>query len=337
MARLETQASSLKFWDDPQAAQPAMIRLAELKDAVDTWRALEKRVASTYDLLLLALEEGDSSLGETLAQDADAIARELKEREFQLTLSGEYDRRNAILAIHAGAGGTESQDWAQMLLRMYLRWAERRGYDATILDLSPGDEAGVKSVVLNVVGRHAYGYLKADAGVHRLVRLSPFDSAHMRHTSFALVEVLPEAEEQVDVTINPDDIRVDVFRASGHGGQAVQKNATAVRITHVPTGIVVSCQNERSQFQNKEYAMKVLRARLMELEMKRQAEEQARLKGEHVSAEWGNQIRSYVLHPYRMVKDHRTGYETSDTTGVLDGDLDPLLQSYLLHKVGREG
>ena len=314
-----------------------MIRLAELKDVADTWRALEKRIASAYDLLLLALEEGDTSLLDTLIQDADAVARALKEREFQLTLSGEYDKRNAILAIHAGAGGTESQDWAQMLLRMYLRWAERRGYGATILDLSPGDEAGVKSVVINVVGRHAYGYLKADAGVHRLVRLSPFDSAHGRHTSFALAEVLPEAEEQVDVTIHPDDLRIDVYRASGHGGQAVQKNATAVRIAHMPTGLVVTCQNERSQFQNKEYAMKVLRARLMELELKRRAEERAKLKGDFVSAEWGNQIRSYVLHPYRMVKDHRTGYETSDAGGVLDGDLDPLLQAYLLSTVGRDG
>ena len=203
------------------------------------------------------------------------------------------------------------------------------------MDMSPGDEAGIKSAVISIEGKHAYGYLKAEGGAHRLVRLSPFDSAHMRHTSFALVEVLPEAEERVDVIIDPEDLRIDVFRAGGHGGQSVQKNSTAVRITHMPTGIVVSCQNERSQFQNKEFAMKVLRARLMEVELKRRAEEQAKLKGEHVSAEWGSQIRSYVLHPYRMVKDHRTGYETSDTGAVLDGDLDPLIQAYLVHTVGR--
>ena len=287
-------------------------------------------------LLGLAIEEGDNTLEESLVNETNSIALELKDKEFQLILSGEYDQRNAILAIHSGAGGTESQDWAQMLLRMYLRWAERRGYISTILDLSSGDEAGIKSAVINIEGRYAYGYIKADAGVHRLVRLSPFDSAHMRHTSFALVETLPEADEKSDIVISADDLRIDVFKASGHGGQAVQKNSTAVRITHLPSGIVVSCQNERSQFQNKEYAMKVLRARLMEQEIKRRSEEQARLKGEHISAEWGNQIRSYVLHPYRMVKDHRSGYETSDPNTVLDGDLDPLIQTYLVSKIGSD-
>lgn len=336
IARLEAQAGQPQFWDNPQAAQHVMIHLAELKHVADTWKALDSRASSARELLALALEESDTSLEEFLTQEVNALSKELNVREFQLILSGEYDTRNAILAIHAGAGGTESQDWAQMLLRMYLRWAERESYSSHILDLSPGDEAGIKSVFLNVEGKYAYGYLKADRGVHRLVRLSPFDSAHMRHTSFVLVEVLPEAEEKVDITINPDDLRVDVFRASGHGGQSVQKNSTAVRITHMPTGIVVSCQNERSQFQNKEHAMKVLRARLIELEMKRQSEEKARLKGEHLTAEWGNQIRSYVLHPYKMVKDHRSGYETSDTTAVLDGDLNPILEAYLLSVVGKE-
>ena len=311
------------------------MQLADLKDVVDTWRNLESRASSAYDLLTLAMDEGDTTLEESLRSELEAIAAEIRDREFQLTLSGEYDARNAILAVHAGAGGTESQDWAHMLLRMFLRWSERRRYKSEILDMSPGDEAGVKSAVISIEGKYAYGYLKAEGGTHRLVRLSPFDSAHMRHTSFALVEVLPEAEERVDVIIDPDDLRIDVFRAGGHGGQSVQKNSTAVRITHQPTGIVVSCQNERSQFQNKEFAMKVLRARLMEVELKRRAEEQARIKGEHVSAEWGSQIRSYVLHPYRMVKDHRTGYETSDTGAVLDGDLDPLIQAYLVHTVGR--
>ena len=311
------------------------MHLADLKDVVDAWRNLESRASSAYDLLTLALDEGDTTLEESLRSELEAIAAEIRDREFQLTLSGEYDARNAILAVHAGAGGTESQDWAHMLLRMFLRWSERRRYKSEILDMSPGDEAGIKSAVISIEGKYAYGYLKAEGGAHRLVRLSPFDSAHMRHTSFALVEVLPEAEERVDVIIDPDDLRIDVFRAGGHGGQSVQKNSTAVRITHQPTGIVVSCQNERSQFQNKEFAMKVLRARLMEVELKRRAEEQAKLKGEHVSAEWGSQIRSYVLHPYRMVKDHRTGYETSDTGAVLDGDLDPLIQAYLVHTVGR--
>ncbi len=311
------------------------MHLADLKDAVDAWRNLESRASSAYDLLTLALDEGDTTLEESLRSELEAMTAEIRDREFQLTLSGEYDARNAILAVHAGAGGTESQDWAHMLLRMFLRWSERRRYKSEILDMSPGDEAGIKSAVISIEGKHAYGYLKAEGGAHRLVRLSPFDSAHMRHTSFALVEVLPEAEERVDVIIDPEDLRIDVFRAGGHGGQSVQKNSTAVRITHMPTGIVVSCQNERSQFQNKEFAMKVLRARLMEVELKRRAEEQAKLKGEHVSAEWGSQIRSYVLHPYRMVKDHRTGYETSDTGAVLDGDLDPLIQAYLVHTVGR--
>lgn len=313
-----------------------MIKHSEVSSEVNFWRDLEKRVGSALDLLGLAIEEGDNSLEESLVNETNSIALELKDKEFQLVLSGEYDQRNAILAIHSGAGGTESQDWAQMLLRMYLRWAERRGYRSTILDLSSGDEAGIKSAVINIEGRYAYGYIKADAGVHRLVRLSPFDSAHMRHTSFALVETLPEADEKSDIVISADDLRIDVFKASGHGGQAVQKNSTAVRITHLPSGIVVSCQNERSQFQNKEYAMKVLRARLVEQEIKRRSEEQARLKGEHISAEWGNQIRSYVLHPYRMVKDHRSGYETSDPNTVLDGDLDPLIQTYLVSKIGSD-
>lgn len=311
-----------------------MIQHSEVSSEVNFWRDLESRVGSAIDLLGLAIEEGDNTLEESLVNEANAIALELRDKEFQLVLSGEYDQRNAILAIHSGAGGTESQDWAQMLLRMYLRWAERRGYRSTILDLSSGDEAGIKSAVINIEGRYAYGYIKADAGVHRLVRLSPFDSAHMRHTSFALVETLPEADEKSDIVISTDDLRIDVFKASGHGGQAVQKNSTAVRITHLPSGIVVSCQNERSQFQNKEYAMKVLRARLMEQEIKRRSEEQARLKGEHISAEWGNQIRSYVLHPYRMVKDHRSGYETSDPNTVLDGDLDPVIQTYLISRIG---
>ena len=243
-------------------------------------------------------------------------------------LSGEADGNDCFLEVHAGAGGTESQDWAEMLLRMYLRWAEKRDYRTAILDMTPGEEAGIKSVTVEVAGRSAYGYLRAERGVHRLVRLSPFDAAHARHTSFSLVEVLPEVESAAEINLDPDDLRIDVFRASGKGGQNVQKNATAVRITHLPTGITVSCQNERSQRRNKESALKVLESRLLERELAQKARDKEKLKGEHISAAWGNQIRSYVLHPYKKVKDHRTGYETSDAEGVLDGDIEELISAY---------
>ena len=310
-----------------------MVRLSELKDIVESWQNIEDKVSSTIDLIDLIIQEADFSLASSIEEDIKEIEDDLDHREFLLTLSGEHDQRGAILAIHSGAGGTESQDWAQMLLRMYLRLSDNNGFQTTILDMSNGDEAGIKSVTVNVTGTFAYGNLKSEIGVHRLVRLSPFDSDHARHTSFALVEVLPESEGNAEIVINNDDIRVDVFKASGHGGQSVQKNSTAIRITHLPTNIVVTCQNERSQFQNKEHAMKVLRARLMDLQLKNIAEEQAKLKGEHVSAEWGNQIRSYVLHPYRMVKDHRTGYETSNTDEVLDGNIDQFLKSYLIANI----
>lgn len=302
--------------------------MAEAREQVETWRGLEAKARELAGLLQLAEDEADEELARAVAEDVSALAAQLEEMELGLALSGEYDRRDAILAIHAGAGGTDSQDWAEMLLRMYLRWADRHGYATNILDLMPGEEAGIKSATVEVVGRNAYGYLRGERGVHRLVRISPFDASHARHTSFALVEVMPEVESEAEVSIDPEDLRIDVFRASGHGGQNVQKNATAVRITHIPTGISVVCQNERSQSRNKEMAMRVLEARLLEKELQKRAEEQARLKGEHVSAGWGNQIRSYVLHPYKMVKDHRTGYETSDTEDVLDGDLDALMRAY---------
>ncbi|MCL5951977.1 MAG: peptide chain release factor 2, partial [Chloroflexi bacterium] len=250
---------------------------------------------------------------------------------------GEYDHNNAILSVHAGAGGTESNDWAQMLMRMYLRWADARGFKTEILEEMPGDEAGIKSVTIQVMGEYAYGRLKAERGVHRLVRLSPFDANHRRHTSFALIEVMPEIDETVEVEIKPEDVRIDIYHASGHGGQNVQKVATAVRLTHVPTGIVVTCQNERSQLQNKENAFKVLRSRLVELEIEKREQAKARIKGQHVEAGWGNQIRSYVLHPYQMVKDHRTEYETSRTDLVLDGDLDAFIEAYLRSQVGQGG
>ncbi|KPJ49007.1 MAG: peptide chain release factor 2 [Dehalococcoidia bacterium DG_22] len=314
-----------------------MRRLAEAREQVETWRGLEAKVSELSDLLEMAEAEGDEATAADVAAEVEVLAARLDKLELSLALAGEYDRRDAILAIHAGAGGTDSQDWAEMLLRMYLRWAEGHGYQARVLDMTVGEEAGIKSATAEVAGPNAYGYLRAERGVHRLVRLSPFDFAHARHTSFALVEVLPEVEDVAEVTIDPDDLRIDVFRASGHGGQHVQKNATAVRINHIPSGIVVSCQNERSQYRNKDIAMKVLQARLLERELERHAEEKARLKGEHVSAAWGNQIRSYVLHPYKMVKDHRTGYETSDAEAVLDGELDELLRAYQKATLGKDG
>ena len=310
--------------------------LARLRETISGWRGLSQRITSTVELFDLAIESGDASIHADLEEEASVLFAEAEEREFELVFSGEHDHRGALLAIHAGAGGTDSQDWAEMLVRMYTRWAEHRGYKAVILDLSPGEEAGIKSATLELTGPHAYGYAKAERGVHRLVRLSPYDAAHARHTSFALVEVLPEAEGDVDVQIDPDDIHMDVFRASGAGGQHVQKNSTAVRLTHLPSGLVVSCQNERSQLQNREVALKILRSRLMEREIARRAAERAKLKGEHVSAGWGNQIRSYVLHPYKLVKDHRTGHESTDPQAVLDGSLDPFIRKYLLSAVESE-
>ena len=305
-----------------------MRHLSDAREQVDAWRGAETKARETLELLDLAEAEGDEALAAAIAADIDELAARTDSMELALALAGQYDRRDAILAIHAGAGGTDSQDWTEMLLRMYLRWAEKRGYGDTILDMTKGEEAGIKSVTVEVAGRNAYGYLRAERGVHRLVRLSPFDAAHGRHTSFALVEVLPVVESAAEVNLDPDDLRIDVFRASTKGGQNVQKNATAVRITHLPSGISVSCQNERSQYRNKGSALKVLEARLLERQLVEQAKERSRLKGEHVSAAWGNQIRSYVLHPYKMVKDHRTDYETSDAEGVLDGELDPLLRAY---------
>ncbi len=333
-AALEAQSTAPDFWDDPQSAQGVMRRLSSIRARVATWRGLETKVADLLELVDLAEAESDEATGADIEHEADGIESHFEDLEFELTFSGPYDERNAIIAIHAGAGGTESQDWAEMLLRMYLRWCERRRFPAEVIDLMPGEEAGIKSATVEVTGEHAYGYLKSERGVHRLVRLSPFDSENRRHTSFALIEVMPEADDAAEVKLNPDDLRVDVYRASGHGGQNVQKNSTAIRITHLPSGIVVTCQNERSQGRNRESAMRVLEARLIELELQKHAEEQAKIKGEHVSAGWSNQIRSYVLHPYKMVKDHRTGYETSNAASVLDGDLDDAIKAYLKTTVG---
>ena len=311
-----------------------MRRLADLNRQIEDWHGLRERADSLAELIELGLEEGDSSLLEPVAEEFAEIDATLEKLQLDLTLSGEYDDRNAFIALYAGAGGIDSQDWAGMLTRMYNRWGESSGMKVELIDASPGDEGGVKNATLQVSGPNAYGYLRSERGVHRLVRQSPFDADHARHTSFALVEVMPEVEEGVDVEINPDDLQIDIFRAGGHGGQNVQKNSTAVRITHIPTGIKVVCQNERSQYQNRTIAMRVLLSRLAELERKKRNEQLAEIKGDHISAEWGNQIRSYVLHPYKMVKDHRTGQETSDAEGVLDGDLDEFIRSYLTSTVG---
>lgn len=314
-----------------------MKELASLSTQVESWKSIRDKAESALELLELALIEGDKDIVASIAAEASEVANDLSGMEFKLTLSGEYDQRDAILALHAGAGGVDSQDWASMLMRMYVRWAEKKGFRSEILDTSYGEEAGIKSAVLQVTGDFAYGFLKAEKGVHRLVRISPFDNDHARHTSFALAEILPKVEEGVDVEVNQDDLRVDVFRAGGHGGQNVQKNSTAVRITHLPTNTVVSCQNERSQHQNREIAMRILTSRLVELERKRKEDEMSELKGAYVSAEWGNQIRSYVLHPYQMVKDHRTGVETSATNTVLDGEIDEFIAAYLTSLVGDKG
>jgi peptide chain release factor 2 len=314
-----------------------MRQLAGQKKVVERWRGLEKKVADIAEALPLA--EKEPPFREEIESEIEAVASRLDELELEMAFSSEYDARNAILAIHAGAGGTESQDWAEMLMRTYLRWAERRGYQTEILDISSGEEAGIKSATIEVSGEHAFGYLKSEHGVHRLVRLSPFDADHARHTSFVLVEVMPEAEAEadVDVKIKPEDLKIDMFKSSGPGGQNVQKTSTAIRLTHLPTGLVVTCQSERSQHQNKEIALKILQARLLKLELAKRAEERAKLKGKRIAAGWGNQIRSYVLHPYKMVKDHRTDYQTGDTDAVLDGELDGFITAYLRSLVGKEG
>ena len=336
IVELEKKSVAPDFWTDQNQARSVMRRLAAQKRTVEQWRSLEKQTADIAELINLAAEEADTSFSEEISTDIGNLTELLDKLELELAFSGEYDSRNAILQIHAGAGGTESQDWAEMLLRMYLRWAERRGYKAEILDESRGEEVGIKNVTVGISGEYAFGYLKSEHGVHRLVRLSPFDSDHARHTSFVLVEVMPEAEENVDVKIAQEDLKIDTFRSSGAGGQNVQKVSSAVRITHLPTGIVVTCQTERSQLQNKAIAIKILYSRILEMELEKQAEERAKLKGKRIEAGWGNQIRSYVLHPYKMVKDHRTDHETSNTEAVLNGELDGFITAFLRSIVGRQ-
>lgn len=327
--RLEEQSSAADFWNDPETAQKIMQEIARLKEEVGRWNSLAQRINDALELA----QFDDRSLLDDLTNEVNALTEIVDRMALQALLSGPYDRDNAILAIHAGAGGTDSQDWAQMLERMYLRWAEENGYKVEILERSEGEEAGIKSVMMSVKGEYAYGYLQSEQGVHRLVRLSPFDASNRRHTSFAKVELWPDIQGQLDIEINEKDLRIDTYRAGGAGGQHVQKNDTAVRITHIPTGIVVQCQNQRSQMQNRERALQILKARLFEMERKKQEAQLAALKGENINAEWGNQIRSYVLHPYQLVKDHRTDYEVGNTGAVLDGRLNDFMDSYLRAKV----
>ena len=325
LGKLEKESQDPNLWNDREHAQTVMKKSADLRDEISYWQSLEQRLKDTRELV----EMQDESLQTELDAELQGLEAEVAGRELTTLLSGPYDRGNALLTINSGAGGTDSQDWASMLQRMYLRWAERRGLETDVLDLAEGEEAGIKSVTIAVTGRYAYGYLRPEKGVHRLVRLSPFDAAHRRHTSFAQVEVLPEVEDDSGIVINPDDLRIDIFRSSGAGGQNVQKNATAVRLTHIPTGLVVTCQNERSQIQNRENALRVLKARLLEIKRQEQEKQLAELRGEFVKTEWGSQIRSYVLHPYQMVKDHRTEHEVGNTQAVLDGDIDGFIEAYL--------
>jgi peptide chain release factor 2 len=327
---LERQASQPNFWNDSATSQAVMRELSELRALVESWQTLAQHGRDTAELI----ELGDASIAADLSAEVDAIQHELDQREFDLMLSGPHDHGNALIALHAGAGGVDAADWTAMLLRMYLRWAEDHGYKADVVDQMEGDEAGIKNVTVTITGLNAYGYLRSERGVHRLVRLSPFDSAHRRHTSFSLMEVWPELGEGEEIEIKPQDIKIDTYKSAGAGGQNVQKNETAIRITHLPTGIVVTCQNERSQTQNRETALKILRAKLFELEEEKRLKELQNLKGEHVKAEWGSQIRSYVLHPYQLVKDHRTEYESGNTQAVLDGKLDDFMEAYLRYRMG---
>lgn len=329
IAALEVESAAPDFWSDQERARRESQKLSDLKKDVDMWSGLRGDLMDLQEMAELAKSESD----ESLEKDIEKRLKELEERytkqEFSMLLGGAHDASSCVLSIHAGAGGTDAQDWAEMLMRMYFRYAERKGFKVKLVDESRGMEAGIKSATFFIEGRYAYGYLKGEAGVHRLVRLSPFNADSLRQTSFALVEVIPEVDEDVSIEIKPDDLRIDTFTSGGKGGQSVNTTYSAVRIVHIPTGIMVSCQNERSQTQNRENAMKVLKSRLLLLKEEELQKEKKELRGEYHSAEWGSQIRSYVLHPYHMVKDLRTGHETSDTDAVLDGDLDGFVEAEL--------
>lgn len=327
---LEEKMGAPDFWNDQEEAQRVSKKVKQLKDRINSLYSLYEALEELEVMEELAREEGDDSLLEDeYNEKVDILEKNLERMEFKLKLSGKYDSHNAILSIHPGAGGTESQDWAEILLRMYTRWAESNGYEVTTLDFQAGEEAGIKSVTLLIEGDYAYGYLKGERGVHRMVRISPFDASGRRHTSFASVDVMPEIEENIEVEIDPKDLKIETFRASGAGGQHVNKTDSAVRITHLPTGIVVQCQNDRSQHKNRQMAMTILKSRLIELMEREKAEKIEELKGEHKEIAWGNQIRSYVFHPYNLIKDHRTNLEEGNVRKVMDGYLDDFIEAYL--------
>lgn len=317
------------FWSDQDKAKKVCDEIRACRESLKVWDEIRKKGEDIEVFLALAAGEEDPEALEEIRRSLLGLEEGISTLELSILLSGEYDRRNAILSVHAGAGGTDAQDWAEMLLRMYLRWSETHGFKTQLVDISQGEEAGIKSCTVIVGGENSYGLLKAEKGVHRIVRLSPFDAAHRRHTSFALVEVIPEIDEEIDADIRPEDLKIETFRSSGAGGQHVNKTDSAVRITHIPTGVIVCCQNERSQHSNRLTAMKILKARLFERQRQEQAEKIARIKGEHREIAWGNQIRSYVLHPYTLAKDHRTNVEIGNTAGVLDGNLDIFIRKYL--------
>lgn len=324
------------FWDDPESAQKLIEQRNRLKEKLDSWQSLSSKVSDARELAEMAMEEEDDDTVRELEKDYAKLEKEFRGVELTTLLSGQYDSSNAFLSIHAGAGGTEAQDWADMLLRMYLRYLERKEFKAAILDTTPGEEAGIKSVMIEVKGNNAYGFLSAEKGIHRLVRISPFDANKRRHTSFAAVDVIPEIESDLDIDINPDELKIDTYRASGAGGQHVNKTDSAVRITHLPTGIVVQCQNERSQHKNKEMAMRILKARIAEHQRRIQEEKVSEIQGELKDIAWGSQIRSYVFHPYNMVKDLRTEFKTGNTQAVMDGDLDDFIWAYLKFRKSEE-
>lgn len=326
---MEKKTLEPAFWEDNREAQKVLRRISELKETLDTHHRLLAEIKDLKSLLELAAGEEEAELFEEAALELVRLKQDFEEFELHILFAGEYDRNNAIVSLHAGAGGTDAQDWVEMLLRMYSRWAEDNMDGHELWDMIPGDEAGIKSATFYVKGRYAYGKLKSERGVHRLVRVSPFDSSGRRHTSFAQVVVMPDLPDEVEVNLNPEELRIDTFRSGGAGGQHVNKTDSAVRITHLPSGIVVQCQNERSQHSNKLAATKILKARLFELKSKEQAENMQKIKGEHKDIAWGNQIRSYVLNPFSLIKDHRTGVEIGNVESVLDGDINQFISAYL--------